>query len=342
MSNAEHTDPRVVPTGRRMRSVEFCAGAGGLALGLEQAGFDPILLLDNRDVACATLRTNRPHWNVLNKDLLKFEPQFDLSQSIDIDLLAAGLPRVKSAATASRQRGSSWELELLETTGRLASELSPRALLIENVPDMVTRPEYRESRSCVEKYLDTAGYEYRWLVIDARDFGVPQHRLLGMLVALRDGGITRFETSLTAPPPSLNLTVGTVLRPSMGAHGWPQVDEWAAQADQIAPTIVGGSWDRGGGDLGPQGSVRAWARIGVNARSIGDELPASDFVWNPALGPDRMVKLTIDQVAILQGFPSYWRIEGGKTARYRQVGNATPPPAAFAVGLALRAALIDY
>ncbi|WP_245671459.1 DNA cytosine methyltransferase [Nocardia amamiensis] len=339
MSDAEQIDPRVVPTGRRMHSVELCAGAGGLALGLEQAGFDPILLLDNRDIACATLRTNRPRWNVLSTDLLKFEPRLDLPRSADIDLLAAGLPRVRSAATASRQRGSGWELELLETTGRLASELRPRALLIENVPDMVTRPEYSESRSRVEKYLDTAGYEYRWLVIDARDFGVPQHRLLGILVALRDGGVARFKTNLTALPPSLNLTVGTVLRSSMGVRGWPQVDEWAAQADEIAPTIVGGSWDRGGGDLGPQGSVRAWARIGVNARSIGDELPAADFVWNPALGPEHMVKLTIEQVAILQGFPAYWRIEGGKTARYRQVGNATPPPAACAVGLALRAAL---
>ncbi|MEU1550698.1 DNA cytosine methyltransferase [Nocardia sp. NPDC005745] len=322
-----------------MRSVELCAGAGGLALGLEQAGFDPILLLDNRDVACATLRTNRPHWKVLNTDLLKFEPRWDLPQSIDIDLLAAGLPRVKSAATASRQRGSGWELELLETTGRLASELRPRALLIENVPDMVTRPEYGDSRSRVEKYLDSAGYEYRWLVIDARDFGVPQHRLLGILVALRGGDITRFETNLTALPPSLTLTVGTVLRPSMGARGWPQADEWAAQANEIAPTIVGGSWDRGGGDLGPKGSVKAWARIGVNARSINDELPAVDFVWNPALGPEHMVKLTVEQVAVLQGFPAHWRIEGRKTARYRQVGNATPPPAACAVGLALRAAL---
>lgn len=322
-----------------MRSVQFCAGAGGLALGLEQAGFDPLLLLDNRDVACATLQANRPHWNVLNTDLLRFEPRSELPRSTDIDLLAAGLPRVKSAATASRQRGSGWELELLETTGRLTSELRPRALLIENVPDMVTRPEYRESRSCVEKYLDTAGYEYRWLVIDARDFGVPQHRLLGILIALRDGHIVRFERNLTAPPPSLALTVGTVLRPSMGACGWPQADEWATQANVIAPTIVGGSWDRGGGDLGPQGSVNAWARIGVNARSISDELPAADFVWNPALGPDHMVKLTVEQVAILQGFPAYWRIEGRKTARYRQVGNATPPPAAYAVGLALRAAL---
>ncbi|WP_327120138.1 DNA cytosine methyltransferase [Nocardia sp. NBC_01730] len=325
-----------------MRSVELCAGAGGLALGLEQAGFDPALLVDNRDTSCATLRANRPRWNILSTDLLGFEPRLHLPRSTHIDLLAAGLPRVKSAATVSRPRGSGWELELLETTGRLASELRPRSLLIENVPELVTRLEYRESRSCVEKYLDKAGYEYRWLVIDARDFGVPQHRLLGLLVALRDGGIASFDTNLKALPPSLNLTVGTVLRASMGARGWPQVDEWAAQADEIAPTIVGGSWDRGGADLGPQGSVRAWARIGVNGRSISDEPPAADFVWNPALGHERMVKLTIEQVATLQGFPSYWRIEGRKTARYRQVGNATPPPAAFAVGLALRAALTDH
>ena len=111
------------------------------------------------------------------------------------------------------------------------------------------------------------------------------------------------------------------------------------QADGISPTIVGGSWDRGGGDLGPQGSVRAWAKFGVNGRALADDMPSAEFVWDPSRGADHMLKLTVDQVAALQGFPPHWTFEGRKTARYRQVGNATPPPFAHALGLAMRSAL---
>ncbi|WP_367620204.1 DNA cytosine methyltransferase [Nocardia sp. PE-7] len=323
----------------RLTSIELCAGAGGLALGLEQAGFDPVLLLDNRDVACETLRANRRGWNVLHKDLLRFEPRFDLPGHCEIDLLAAGLPRVKSAATASRPRGSSWELELFETTARLTVELRPRALLIENVPDLLKRDEYASSRTRVAKHLEDAGYEYCWLLVDACDFGVPQHREYAVMVALRDGGTEAFTANLRPIPPAPGLTVGAVLRGSMGARGWSQASDWAAKADGISPTIVGGSWDRGGGDLGPQGSVRAWAKYGVNGRALADDVPAAEFVWDPSMGVDHMLKLTVDQVAALQGFPPYWTFEGRKTARYRQVGNATPPPFAHALGLAVRSAL---
>ncbi len=323
----------------RLASIELCAGAGGLALGLEQAGFDPVLLLDNRDVACETLRANRPRWNVLHKDLLRFEPRVDLPGHPEIDLLAAGLPRVKSAATASRPRGSGWELELFETTARLTVELRPRALLLENVPDLLKREEYASSRHRVAKHLEDAGYEYCWLLVDACDFGVPQHREYAVMVALREGGVDNFAANLRPIPPAPGLTVGAVLRGSMSARGWLQAAEWAAGADGIAPTIVGGSWDRGGGDLGPQGSVRAWAKYGVNGRALADDVPSASFVWDPSQGADHMVKLTVDQVAALQGFPPYWTFEGRKTARYRQVGNATPPPFAHALGLSLRSIL---
>lgn len=339
MGNGSSRDPHRSQRTSRLTSVELCAGAGGLALGLEQAGFDPVLLLDNREIACQTLRINRPAWHVLHKDLLDFEPRLDLRVQRDIDVIAAGLPRVQSAATASRRRGSSPELELFEVAARLTVELRPRALLLENVPDLLKRDEYESSRTRVAKHLEDAGYETRWLLVDASDFGVPQHREYAVMVALRDGGVESFVSRLRPIRPAAGLTVGAVLRASMAANGWSQVDEWVALADGIAPTIVGGSWDRGGGDLGPQGSVRAWAKFGVNGRALADGPPSADFVWNPAAGPDHMLKLTVDQVAALQGFPSYWTFEGRKTARYRQVGNATPPPFAHAMGVALRSAL---
>ena len=136
------------------------------------------------------------------------------------------------------------------------------------------------------------------------------------------------------------MTVGAVLGPTMASRGWSDAARWAAQADRQAPTLVGGSKKRGGADLGPTGAKRTWATMGVNGHTVGDVVPDADFVWNPELGRDNMVKITVEQAALLQCFPETWEITGRKTARYRQVGHATPPPVGDALGRAVAAALI--
>lgn len=329
---------RAVPAaGVRLRSLEICAGAGGSALGLEQAGFDPVMLIDNRAIACETLRVNRPHWDVHDMDLLEFDPA-DHPKIHGVDLLSAGLPRVQATATAGRTRGSDLELALLEATVMLTQQIKPRALLIENVPDLVTRPEYAPVRTFVEGELSRLGFRWKWLVINASEFGVPQDRKHGVLVALQGDLIDRFTLRLDPAVPV--RTVGSVLAESMAASGWPQAGQWAAQAQELAPTLVGGSWERGGPDLGPTGSKNAWARIGVDGGTVADAVPGPGFVWDGELGRPGLVKLTVEQVALLQGFPPDWRIAGLKTARYRQLGHASPPPVARAIGEAIRGALI--
>lgn len=318
-----------------LRSLDVCAGAGGLALGLELAGFDPILLLDNRAVACETLRLNRPKWDVLEMDLLEFDPH-EHQQTYDVDLLSAGLPRVKAAAATSRQDRDT-ELRLLEATILLVHGVQPRALLIENVPDLVTKDEYAPIREYVHAELEHLGYRYRWFVLNAVDFGVPQNRKQGILVAFKGDGMATFEP----PRPSAehHVTVGEALLDSMASRGWPGARSWATQADRVAPTLVGGSWDRGGADLGPSGAKKAWARMGVDGATMADAPPGPDFHWDPSLGRKGMMALTVAQAARLQGFPDDWRIAGRKTAQYRQVGHASPPPVGRALGVAVAAAL---
>jgi DNA (cytosine-5)-methyltransferase 1 len=320
----------------RLTSLEVCAGAGGLALGLEQAGFDPVLLLDHRSIACETLRDNRPHWDVREIDLHDFDP-VDTRQVYDVSLLSGGLPRVKSPATVARTRGDETELSVLKAAIDLIYGVQPRAVLLENVPDLVRKSEYAPVRQMIGEELDHLGYRFRWDVLNAKDYGVPQSRDVGLLVAFKGDLIERFEW----PRPHVGRlpTVGETLRASMGARGWPDAEKWVAQADEIAPTIVGGSWERGGADLGPTGAKRKWARIGVDGGTVADHVPDADFHWNPAVGRDGLVPLTVEQVALLQGFPAEWRIAGRKTARYRQVGNATPPPLARSLGASIAAVL---
>ncbi|MEU6763572.1 DUF6339 family protein [Streptomyces sp. NPDC046853] len=334
---AAHTP---VPPTSRLTSLELCAGAGGLALGLEYAGFDPALLIDNRPVALDTLRLNRPSWHLREDDLSTLAPQSLAEEHAlqSLDLISGGLPRVKAAAAVSRERGNDHELAVLEATLDLTRILRPRALLIENVPDLITSEAYAPLREHIQEELAASGYHPLWFVLNAAHYGVPQFRKQGILLAFANAGAAKaFQIPPRSPEPA--ATVGQALGPSMAARGWPGVAEWAALASEVAPTLVGGSWDRGGADLGPTGSKRAWARMGVDGGTVANEVPDPDFVWNPSLGRDGMMALTVEQTALLQGFPKDWSFAGRKTARYRQVGHASPPPVGEALGRAIIAAL---
>ncbi|CDR08039.1 DNA cytosine methyltransferase [Streptomyces iranensis] len=320
----------VVPAdSRRFTSVEICAGAGAQALGLENAGFDPVLLIDSKADACFTIDLNRSEWDVVCMDVVQFHPRMR-PETLGVDLVSGGLPRVKSSATVGRAEDSE-ERRVLRAAVDLVRDIRPKALLLENVPDLVEVPQFDAERSWIEAQLRSAGYRSSWRVLNAADFGVPQNRSSGFLVALQDPYFFRFswpEPSELPPP-----TVGQVLGPSMSAHGWPGAARWVKGADRIAPALVGGSDRRGGADLGPTGSKKAWAALGVNGTSLGNEVPDADF---PV---DGQPKLTIDQAASIQAFPPDWRFFGGKTSRYRQIGHAMPPPLATAVGSAIAAAL---
>ncbi|MDX2179054.1 MAG: DNA (cytosine-5-)-methyltransferase [Bryobacteraceae bacterium] len=298
-----------------LTALELCAGGGGQALGLEQAGIGHAGLIEIDSHACATLRRNRPGWNVIQGDL----NEFDGALFRGVDLIAGGLP-CPPFSVAGKQLGEKDERNLFPALLRLVDQIRPRAVMIENVRGFLD-PVFASYRSFLKAELSKLGYETAWKLMNASDFGVPQLRPRVLVVALRRGLASGF--SWPEPAARLPATVGETLHDLMAANGWRGADRWAAQANDIAPTIVGGSRKHGGPDLGPVRARRAWADLGVDGIGIANAAPGPDF--------EGMPKLTVPMVARLQGFPDNWIFAGGKTQSYRQVGNAFPPPFAFAV-----------
>jgi DNA (cytosine-5)-methyltransferase 1 len=306
-----------------VRSIEFCAGAGGQALGLEQAGFDHAALVEIEADFCKTLRLNRPQWDVRCADM----NGFDGRAFAGVDLMAGGLP-CPPFSVAGKQLGDLDERNLFPAALRLIDEIKPKAVMIENVRGFLS-PVFEEYRLHLKAEFRKLGYVVDWRLLNASDFGVPQLRPRVVIVALKREYTDGFEWPEVLPqnPP----TVGEVLKDMMAANGWAGAARWARGANDIAPTIVGGSKKHGGPDLGPTRARKAWAALGVEGRTVAEHAPESDFVGMP--------RLTVAMVARLQGFPADWQFFGRKTTAYRQVGNAFPPPVACAVASKIRDAL---
>jgi DNA (cytosine-5)-methyltransferase 1 len=314
-----------VPVGE-LTSVEICAGAGGQALGLEQAGFGHEAVVEIDPDACETLRRNRGDtWKVIEDDVASV----DGSSFRGVDLLAGGVP-CPPFSIAGKQLGAGDDRDLFPQALRLVAEAGPRAVLLENVPGLATA-RFGGYRAQILGRLQSLGYQTWWDLVNASDYGVPQLRPRFVLIAIRQPWAAwfRWPEPLPGPPPTVGETIGDL----MGSGGWPGAASWVTRANAIAPTIVGGSKKHGGPDLGPTRARAAWRALGVDGLGIADHSPG------PGWPADKMPKLTVAMVARLQGFPGWWEFAGRKTAAYRQVGNAFPPPVARALGIAIASAL---
>jgi DNA (cytosine-5)-methyltransferase 1 len=307
-------------------SIEICAGAGGQAVGLEQAGFKHLALVEIEPIACETLLLNRPSWNVINKDI----KDFSAKEYMDVDLLAGGVP-CPPFSIAGKQLGNLDERDLFPEALRLIKECSPKTVMLENVRGLLDI-KFKEYRRHILNELYKMGYQCDWRLVNASDYGVSQLRPRAILVALKKQYFDYFEwpTKNEIPP----LTVGELLYEEMSSLGWENADNWKLGANNIAPTIVGGSKKHGGADLGPTRAKQSWALLGVDGKGLADAPPIN--------GSNTMPRLTLKMTALIQGFPKNWQFAGKKTPAYRQVGNAFPAPVAKAIGLSIKKALKNY
>lgn len=299
-----------------MNCIEICAGAGGQALGLSEAGFEHIALVEYEKDYCEVLKQNRPKWNVICEDVKEFS---GIDYKDKIDLLAGGVP-CPPFSIAGKQLGNSDERDLFPEALRLISEINPKAVMLENVRGFLDQ-KFDGYRNKILNNIESLGYNVHIKLLNASDYGVPQLRPRIVIVAIRKDFIDNFKYPA---PFGNNKTVGQALYDLMGANGWKDAERWASMANSIAPTIVGGSKKHGGPDLGPVRARKAWAELCVDGKGIADSAPDTNF--------EGMPRLTARMVARIQGFPDNWTFGKTKTKTCRMIGNAFPPPVAKAVG----------
>ncbi|MFI9806026.1 DNA cytosine methyltransferase [Streptomyces sp. NPDC052301] len=375
-----------------LTSIEICAGAGGQAVGLHNAGFDHRALVEWDPHAVATLRANVGDWPGWDQEKADAIRPMDVKEFLesdvlkdlglkrgDLDLLAGGVP-CPPFSLAGHRLGPDDERDLFPAALDIIDALLPKAVMIENVRGILEPPEFFiDYRISILERLRSLGYlvpevdpglsateqdvimRSVWRRLDASYFGVPQLRPRAILVAIHKSAVSpgdqkfRWPTELKGDP----ATVQGKLYDSMKArcdefwdknlHGQPAgpgektgqhiFERWeeATSGKRVAPTLVGGSKKHGGADLGPTRAKRAWRDLGVDGMGIAND-PENCVPERDLFRPDGPM-LTVAQAAIIQGFPEYWKFQGRKTARYRQVGNAFPPPVAEAVGRAIAAVL---
>lgn len=308
---------------KKLTCVEICAGAGGQALGLAQAGFKHLALVEIEPPYCSVLKDNRPKWKVICGDVSEFSG----SGYQNVDLLAGGVP-CPPFSKAGHQLGAQDERDMFPQALRLVEEMRPRAVMLENVRGFLD-PVFDDYRSAIVGKMCSLGYTVYIDLLKASDFGVSQLRPRTVLVGISTDIENRFE--FPEPRKRGPKHVGTLLKDLMAENGWEGAEEWARGARGIAPTLVGGSKKHGGPDLGPTRAKRAWAALGVDGKGVADSAPLPGF--------EGMPKLTTRMMARIQGFPDAWSFGDRKTQACRMIGNAFPPPVAKAVGLKIKECL---
>lgn len=323
-----------------MKAIDLFAGAGGLSLGLIEAGFEVVAAVECDGAAAASYRSLHPGTEVFEEDI----STADLSAfEGEVDLLAGG-PPCQPFSTGGLQRGAGDPRNGLPAMLALAESLRPQAVLIENVPGLAG-PRDRPYLDHVIDRLHGLGYGPTYAVLDAADYGVPQRRRRLVVCAVKELGFL-FPDATHGPTADRPWKrVGDVLQPdSILGEANPSIVTYAKRPD-LRPSPYDGHLFNGGGrplDLArPSRTILASA--GGNKTHFLDcaeQVPAYHAHLMTGGKPRRgrvegARRLTVAESALLQSFEPKTKFEGSRSQQYSQIGNAVPPLLAEAVGRAL-------
>ena len=319
-------------------SLELFAGAGGMALGFENAGFQSVLLNEFDKNASETLRTNRPDWHVVEGDVRELD---FAKYAGKVDVVAGGFP-CQSFSYAGHSRGfDDTRGTLFFDFARCIQQVKPKIALGENVRGLVNHDNGR-TLSTMIRVLEDLGYNVHYKVLKAQFHDVPQKRERLIIIGVRQ------DLDIPAYFPKENdyiLSLSeafTDVPPSEGAS-YPK-----RKAEILAHVPAGGYWRDLPDDLQREYMKKSYflggGKTGM-ARRLAWEEPSLTLTCSPAqkqterCHPNETRPLTIREYARLQTFPDDWEFTGSIASQYKQIGNAVPVNMAYHIGRCLIAML---
>ena len=326
---------------REYMSIELFAGAGGLALGMEQAGFKHIMLNEHDKYACATLKRNRPLWNIIEDDIHKLDFK---KYANSVDLLTGGFPCQAFSHAGNRCGFEDARGTLFFELARAIREAKPKVVLCENVRGLLTHDNGR-TFSVIRHIINELGYNLvEPRVLQAVKYKVPQKRKRVILIAVKKEyqGKAQYhwpepyyrimnlrdafypgELYSTEVPASKGLAYSGNKRKVLELV--PMGGYWKDLPVDIQKNYMGKSYYSGGGKTGM-------------AKRLSLDEPALTLTCAPAqketerCHPTETRPLTIREYARIQTFPDDWKFIGNISAQYKQIGNAVPINLAYALG----------
>ena len=344
MFNSSWDQEMSVEPARDYSLVELFAGAGGLALGLEKAGFKSILLNEKDKYACATLRANRPAWNVVEDDI----ENVDFTHlNGKVDLLTGGFP-CQPFSYAGKQLGfEDLRGTLVFQMSRAIKEIQPKVFLAENVKGLAENDGGR-TLSTIIKVLEDLGYKIiEKEIYKAIFYKVPQKRERLMIIGVRADLYDKLVYEKPSPYYKV-LTVKDALK--VGELYDRDVPESTGQlypkrkAEIMSYVPEGGYWRDLPVELQKEYMMKSFylggGKTGM-ARRLSWNEPSLTLVCTPAqkqterCHPGESRPLTTREYARIQTFPDNWEFKGSNGQIYKQIGNAVPVNLALAVGKAI-------
>lgn len=330
-----------------LTTIELFAGAGGLALGVEKAGFKTIGLVEFNKDACDTLKLNRPEWNVIYDDIANvsgedLERMFGIKKG-ELDLLSGGAPCQAFSYAGKRLGLEDARGTLFYHYAVFLEKLQPKMFLFENVRGLLTHNNGKTYATMLDIF-ESAGYEIQKEVLNAWDYGVAQKRERLMTVGIRKDLTHKVKYTfpekheykpvlkdiLQDVPKSIGAEYGETKKKIFELV--PPGGYWRDIDPEIAKAYMKSCWDMGGG------------RTGILRRLSMDE-PSLTVLTSPSqkqterCHPLEARPFTVRENARCQSFPDEWQFCGSVMSQYKQVGNAVPVNLAYEVAREIYKAL---
>lgn len=329
----------------KFTSIELFAGAGGLALGLEQAGFEHLGLVEFDRAAADTLEINRPNWNVLCEDVevvasRDLESEFNIKK-YELDLLSGGAP-CQSFSYAGKRLG----LEDVRGTmfyhyATFLHKLQPKLFIFENVRGLLTHDNGRTFTTIRDIFGDE-GYTIQFKVLNAWDYGVPQKRERLITIGIRNDLVDHCSFSFPAKHDYKPVVRDIALDTHPSADECAFYSEYKANIFKLVPP--GGYWRDIDPKIAKEYMKTCWdmggGRTGILRRISLDE-PSLTVLTTPQMKqtdrchPIEVRPFSYRENARIQTFPDSWKFCGKLSEKYKQVGNAVPVNLAKEIGLEL-------